>query len=114
MLIMIDNNITYKLGRNAQENFLLIDEALFINENYWWFHLDGIPSGHCIIFSEDINKEMIQYAGTLVKQYSKLKDNKDCKKNKKAKIVYTQIKNVAKTKTVGQVLLTGLTNTISI
>ena len=45
-----------------------------------------------------INKSMIIFAGSLVKEYSKLKNNK------KVKIIYTQIKNITKTKTPGCVL----------
>ena len=35
MLEIIENSIKYKLGNNAIENFILIDEALKINDNYW-------------------------------------------------------------------------------
>lgn len=108
MLIITENKIIYKLGRNAKENFQLIDEAYDINDNYWWFHISDHPSGHCIIFSKDITVDMISTAANIVKQYSKLKDQK------KIKIVYTQVKNVEKTKTIGQVLLKGSTNFISV
>ena len=109
MLTMVDNNIIYKLGRNAKENFKLIDEATLMNDNYWWFHMKDIPSGHCIIYSDVIDKQMIINAAIIVKQYSKLKDTKS-----KVKIVYTQIKYIKKTKTIGQVLLIGYTGAISL
>ena len=108
MLTITDNEIIYKLGRNAKENFELIDDAQDANPDYWWFHLDGHPSGHCVIYYDDITNQMISIAANLVKQYSKLKTNK------KVKIVYTQIKNIKKTKTLGQVLLHGPINTISV
>jgi len=88
------NDIIFKLGRNAKENQLLIDTS---DKDHWWFHLDDYPSGHCVIESNNINKEMRHYAANLVKQYSKYK-------NKKLKIVYTQIKNLKNTKTTGEVI----------
>jgi predicted ribosome quality control (RQC) complex YloA/Tae2 family protein len=106
--IMDNNNITYKLGRNAKENFFLIDEANDINENYWWFHLEDNPSGHCIVHSEQMDKTIAIVAGNLVKSYSKLKDVK------KVKVIYTQLKNVTKTKTIGEVHLLVKPNIISI
>ena len=108
MLTIIENDITYKLGRNAKENFELIDDAQDANPDYWWFHLDEHPSGHCVIYSDIITNQMVAYAANLVKQYSKLKSNT------KVKIVYTQIKNVKKTKTLGQVQLHGQTKLISV
>ena len=96
MIIIKDNNIVYKLGRNAKENFKLIDEAILDN---WWFHLDDYPSGHCIIDSNTIDKNMIIFAANLVKKYSKLKNCNNIK------IVYTQIKNIKKTKILGQVIV---------
>jgi predicted ribosome quality control (RQC) complex YloA/Tae2 family protein len=96
---LLHNNILYKIGRNAKENFQLIDEANDINDNFWWFHLDDFPSGHCVVFSEELNDEIINCACQLVKDNSKLKNEN------KVKIVYTQIKNVKKTKILGQVLI---------
>lgn len=108
MLTITENEIIYKLGRNAKENFQLIDEAHDTSDNYWWFHINDHPSGHCVIFSEDITNQMITTAANLVKQFSKLKNQN------KVKIVYTQIKNVEKTKTLGQVLLKGSSNFINV
>ena len=90
------DNITYRLGKNAIENFKLIDNA---DPEDWWFHLDGFPSGHCIIDSFVINEQMKINAGTLVKEKSKQKNNKN------VKIVFTQIKNVVKMKEIGSVTL---------
>lgn len=99
MLEITENEIKFKLGRNAKENFLLIDEATIINDNYWWFHLEDHPSGHCVVHTDCMDKQIAQLAGCLVKQYSKLKDYK------KVKIIYCQIKNVRKNKTMGEVTL---------
>jgi predicted ribosome quality control (RQC) complex YloA/Tae2 family protein len=101
MIEIVDekSNVKFKLGRNAKENFQLIDEATILNDNYWWFHLDDHQSGHCIVHSEVVDNNMIMIAGNLVKQHSKLKNEK------KVKIIYTQIKNIQKMKTMGEVKL---------
>jgi predicted ribosome quality control (RQC) complex YloA/Tae2 family protein len=99
MLEIVDNEIKYKLGKNARENFELIDEAQELEPDYWWFHISDHPSGHCLVHSTSLTKEMILLAGNLVKSHSKLKDQK------RVKIVYTQVKNIEKTKTMGQVLV---------
>lgn len=108
MIENINDNIKYKLGRNAKENFDLIDEAAEINPDFWWFHLDGFPSGHCLVHSTEMDKSKAIIAATLVKSYSKQKDQK------KVKIIYTQVKNVKKTKTLGEVELKQTPNVISI
>ena len=92
-MLIINNNIKYNLGKNAKENFILIDNA---DKEDWWFHLDNYPSGHCIVESKNLNEEMIIFACNLVKNNSKFKD-------KKVKIIYTMIKNIKKTKTLGMV-----------
>lgn len=96
MKLLEINNIKLLLGQNAKENHLLIDDA---DPNDWWFHIDNHPSGHCIVECIDINKELILAAGQFIKENSKLKNNK------KVKIIYTQIKNIKKTKNPGEVIL---------
>ena len=108
MLEIIDCDIKYKLGKNAKENFELIDESFFLNPNYWWFHVDEHPSGHCVVFSDILNRENIIFAAKLVKEHSKLK------LNNKVKIIYTQIKNIKKTKICGQVIILNKPNIITV
>ena len=108
MLIITKNNICYKLGHNAKENFNLIDEATDINYNFWWFHLNAHPSGHCIVCCENLDEEIILFASNLVKSGSKLK------KQPKVKIIYTQIKNIKKMKTIGEVQLLQIPSCIII
>ena len=101
MYEIIKDNYIYKLGRNATENFKLIDDSY---PEDWWFHLEDYPSGHCVISSKkneifECSNEMKESAGNIIKQYSKAKNDK------KVKIVFTQIKDVVKTKTLGQVII---------
>lgn len=62
------NNITYKVGTNAEENWHLISKA---NPADYWVHLDNVPSSHVIIEIDEILPEDLQYAGTLCKAQSK-------------------------------------------
>ena len=108
MINIINDDIIYKLGRNAQENFELIDEAKEIDDDYWWFHLEDHPSGHCIVHTKDLDKSEVIFAGSLVKSHSKLKNQK------KVNIVYIQIKYIKKTKTIGEVILNQKPNVITL
>jgi predicted ribosome quality control (RQC) complex YloA/Tae2 family protein len=108
MISIINDNIIYKLGRNAQENFQLIDETKEIDDDYWWFHLEDHPSGHCIVHTKDLDKSVVIFAGSLVKSYSKLKNQK------KINIIYIQIKDIRKTKTLGEVILNKKPNVITL
>ena len=89
-------SVTYRLGENAQENHLVIDEA---DPEDWWFHTDGFPSGHCIVEKIDIDIEDIKFASNIIKENSKYK------KQKNLRICYTQVKNLKKTKNPGEVKL---------
>lgn len=89
---------TFRLGKNQIENDELITDA---DPNDWWFHLDGSPSGHCIVeinVGDSLLGEDIGFACDLIKSNCKLKNH-----NKKLKYVYTQIKNLTKTKIKGLV-----------
>ncbi len=61
------NNITYKVGTNANEKWSLISKA---DPTYYWVHLDNVPSSHVIIEIDDIIPEDLQYAGALCKAQS--------------------------------------------
>jgi predicted ribosome quality control (RQC) complex YloA/Tae2 family protein len=89
---------TFRLGKNQTENDELITDA---DPNDWWFHLDGHSSGHCIVeinVGDSLLGEDIGFACDLIKSNCKLKNS-----NKKLKYVYTQIKNLTKTKIKGMV-----------
>ena len=67
-----DNNIVnYRLGENAKENHIIIDEA---DKDDWWFHIDGYSSGHCIVEKINIDIEDIKFASQIVKENSKHKN----------------------------------------
>ena len=49
------NDIDYKIGQNAQENWDLLN----LDENYTWFHLKSFPSCHVIIEKIEPNYDEI-------------------------------------------------------
>ena len=111
-------NVVYKIGKDAQNNFELIDAA---DNNELWFHLKGVSSCHVIACLKniqyttrddelpnfyDINfdtlekkekQQIITQGALLCKQYSKLKSAKN------VDIVYAKIEDVHKTDVPGSV-----------
>lgn len=101
-------NNKIKIGKNAEENDLIIKEA---RQTDIWFHLDKFPSCHVIVSCSKefpITFEMITYCGLLVKENTKYRNLP------KLKINYTEIKNVKRTEIKGKVLLNKKTHTITI
>ena len=112
-------NILYKIGKDAKNNFELIDQA---DPNDLWFHLKDVSSCHVIaclkniqyttrddelpnfydINFDDLDKkekqQIITQGALLCKQYSKLKSSKN------VEIIYTKIEDVQKTNIPGSVL----------
>lgn len=97
---IIDNQTNFefeaKIGKNAQENWDLIDGAV---QNDIWFHLKDHPSSHVIltIGSEKPSRNVIKACCVLCKQHSKMKSLKNIT------VIYTEIKNVLKGDAVGSV-----------
>lgn len=97
-----------RIGENKEDNDLIISEA---KQNDIWFHLDGLPSCHIIIFNDKKNpvtKTMINYCAQLVKENTKYKDHKNIKIN------YCPIKNVRRTDEKGKVILKSKPETVTI
>lgn len=98
----LNTSFRYIVGQNAQDNFDIIDDA---DENDYWFHVQNEPSCHVICdlskLSIPLDKKQLRYVlkqGSIIcKQHSKHKSMPE------TTIVYTQIKNVAKTNIIGQV-----------
>jgi len=93
MKIEIFNNIQIIIGENAEENWKIID----FNSNYTWLHLNSFPSCHVIIQSDDIDNEILNYAGQLCKKNTKYKNLKNLK------ICYTKCNNLIKGTEIGSV-----------
>lgn len=102
----IENDITYYLGENGQDNHDMIDMTKKINDKYWWFHLADFPSGHCVVAQEELTKDIIYTACMLVKNNSKYYGLKNIRIN------YIVLKNIFKTNKPGEVKLKKTPNTI--
>ena len=92
----------YRVGRNAKQNWELLDNS---NEDDIWVHLDNLPSCYVIIdskLSDNINKTHIEYAGTLCINYSK---NKIPNNVTGVTYIYTKCRNVKKGKSTGEAIL---------
>jgi len=99
MMKFIISDVTYWVGKDAQSNFDLLDQA---ESKDIWFHVEGAPSAHVIMeVGESWDKKQMRNAITqgavLCKQHSKSKSDK------KVVIVYTAVANVKKTNLVGSV-----------
>lgn len=62
------NNIRYIVGKNASDNWRIIQEA---NPEHYWVHLNEIPSCHVIIESENPTKEEFNFAFNLCVKFTK-------------------------------------------
>jgi predicted ribosome quality control (RQC) complex YloA/Tae2 family protein len=115
----LKKKIVYKIGKDAQNNFELIDEA---DKNDLWFHLKDVSSCHVIACLKNIQyttrddelpncydldfdsldkkekQQIITQGALLCKQFSKLKSTKN------VEVIYTKIEDVYKTDIAGSVL----------
>ena len=97
----LNQEIEFVVGKNAQENFEIIEDA---EPHHIWFHVEGMPSCHVIAkVSPDYNKKelvpIIKQGCVLCKIQSKYANRQ------KLPIVYTKIENVEKLEIVGSVSL---------
>lgn len=114
MKTIIYNNIQFVIGQNAQDNWIILDEAYKINNNFIWFHLNSFPSCYVIMYStnEELRdnsfNDYLNYGASLCKQNSKYKNLKDIK------ICYTSLKKLSKTQKIGEVTIKGKKNIIKL
>jgi len=104
-------NISFRVGNNAADNFIIVDNA---HPYDIWFHIHNHSSCHVIAcMPEDTNltKKQLMYiikqGAIICKQHSKYKSQTN------VEIIYTSIKNVTMTRTIGTVT-TENTKTIKI
>lgn len=96
----IDCDITFYIGQNRHDNFNVIDKG---SSSDLWFHAKTESSCHVVaIIPEDIERNEMKYiikkGAVLCKTHtSKLKDLHN------VEIIYSQIKNVKKTRIPGLV-----------
>lgn len=97
-------NYIIKVGSNAKENWLLIDESY---PEDLWFHIDEYASAHVVVSQETNKVDDIFYPNQIIiiaSDYCK-SNSKNGKNKSKVKIIYTEIKNLKKGKTIGSVIV---------
>ena len=101
----LGDDIEYIVGQNASDNFTIIDNS---NDKDIWFHIHNEPSGHVIAnMPGEINltkkqlRQIITPGALVCKEHSKYKSQRNLE------IIYTYVKNVEKTDTVGKVSITN-------
>ena len=108
MILETFENYQLKLGKNKNENDLLITES---DDDDYWLHISEYPSGHCIISnpkSEKIARKVLKRACCLIKQHSKYSSMK------KLSFDITQIKHIEKTDILGKVIVNKVLKQINI
>jgi len=91
-----DVKIGYGLN-DAQNDNLTFERA---NKNNYFFHIDKYSGPHVVVFSENLNQDLIDIASDIAIYFSKQKEGN---------VISTRIKNVKKTSKLG---LVNLSNTI--
>jgi predicted ribosome quality control (RQC) complex YloA/Tae2 family protein len=100
--IELDKEISYLIGQNAKDNDTVINEG---DANDIWFHAKSVSSSHVVcILPDDLvldekEKKMLIRKGA---ELCKAATNKLAALHK-VPIIYTEIKNITKTKTHGLV-----------
>lgn len=97
----LKTDVTFHIGENRHDNFDVIDMA---DANDLWFHAKNVSSCHVVAELPDPNiskkatQEIVVHGCRLCKEHtSKLNGTHN------VEFIYTQIKNVTKTKTPGMV-----------
>ena len=117
MKIVEYKNINFYIGSNANDNWKLFEESKKINDNYIWFHLNSFSSPYVIMYCtiDELNNtrknelnDILNFAANLCKQNSKYKYLNQLK------IIYTSLKKLSKGSEIGEVIIKGKTNIITL
>lgn len=94
--------IEFCIGQNADDNFHVIDCS---DPDDLWFHIHGLSSCHVIakVVGKKIDRKnvskIVKQGALICKQHSK------CRSEKNVHVMFSKVKNLTKTKTVGAVNL---------
>ena len=101
LLLYTGRQVRFLIGTSDKDNFQVIDAS---DPEDIWFHVEGMPSCHIVAeLKEMYNKyemnEITRFGAQLCKeQHAKYKPIQNLP------VVYTEVKNIKKTKTVGSVV----------
>lgn len=106
--------ISFLIGQNANDNWNLLSTS---NQKWIWFHLDKFSSPYVILTkslielkSEKLEKSWNDY---ILKACHLCKENSKYK-NITVKVIYTNVKNVSKGNIIGEAIIKGKVNQITI
>ncbi len=90
------NNLTFRVGTSALENWQLLSSA---EKDHWWVHLDDHASAHVIIETEEhLTKEELAFARQLILDQTP-------KAPKEARCIYALVEYVKRGSKPGEVLV---------
>ena len=100
----LKSEIVFYIGTSKNDNFKVIDAG---NSNDLWFHSKNDSSCHVVCkITEDLNKKDLIHIIKMGAFLCKKNTNK-LKNIQNVEFIYTQIKNITKTKNEGCVLTTN-------
>ena len=70
--IYYENPVIINVGQNAQDNWDTLDIYHKLGQG-WWFHLKSFPSPHVFVQTDNLTKDLVEYAGRICKERSKYK-----------------------------------------
>ena len=98
-----DLELTYLIGQNAKDNFAVIDKGF---EDDIWFHAKLESSCHVVCLLPNNFKMDKKIQKSILEKGAELCKKNTCKLSNlhKTEFIYTELKNVTKTKTPGLVI----------
>ena len=99
MITIFADSFTINIGKNAKENWKLLEEA---NKNDIWFHLNDNSSPYVIIEYDNnykLKHKDLKLAGRLCKAHSKEKNSKN------VEVCYLEVRYVKKGQILGEAIL---------
>jgi hypothetical protein len=108
------HNITYIIGENAQDNWDILNMYKKENNKFIWFHLNSFPSCYVIMCSTINNLDKSQIHNYLHYGAELCKNNTKYKNLKNVKIIYTTLNKLSNTDTIGEVIISGKTNIVTV
>jgi hypothetical protein len=94
---IIINNVTYRIGKNAEDNTKLVLDS---DKEWTWFHLSGLTSCHVVACVTETDKYIIKQGALLVKQFT----NK-YKSTKNLPVDYCKVEHLTPGSAAGSVLV---------
>jgi hypothetical protein len=67
---IIFENVSFKLGENASENWSMLETE---DDDYYFFHLSSFPSGYCSMQCKEPTPELLSFGAETCKNGTKYK-----------------------------------------